>query len=134
LSSTWPANHHRTSLAGQKGRSTTRSSFRAAQDRPAVGDARHLPALLAPTLGEDGALDCAQPTSSLARIRMNGPERQACLRADLQLPAAAVAWRSAVGGSDALAPVCAPRHDVRVLTRSHGRGVTASPLGGRWPG
>jgi len=33
LSSTRSANHHRTSIAGQKGRSTTRSSFRAAQDQ-----------------------------------------------------------------------------------------------------
>ncbi len=34
LSSTWSANHHRTSLAGGTARSTTRSRFRAAQDQP----------------------------------------------------------------------------------------------------
>jgi hypothetical protein len=34
LSSTWSANHHRPSLAGETARSTTRSSFRAAQGRP----------------------------------------------------------------------------------------------------
>jgi hypothetical protein len=33
LSSTRSANHHRTSLAGEVGRSTTRSSFRAAQEQ-----------------------------------------------------------------------------------------------------
>jgi len=32
LSSTWSANHHRTSRTGETSRSTTRSSFRAAQD------------------------------------------------------------------------------------------------------
>jgi hypothetical protein len=34
--STWSANHHRTSRAGETIRSTTGSSFRAAQDRSAI--------------------------------------------------------------------------------------------------
>jgi short-subunit dehydrogenase len=34
LSSTWSASHHRTSLAGETGRSTTRSSYRTAQVHP----------------------------------------------------------------------------------------------------
>ena len=69
LSSTWPANQHRTSRAGETSRSTTRSSFRAAQDPlhpfqghlPGRGDRVSRIAVAGTTFGQGDGRELPEP-------------------------------------------------------------------------